>query len=134
MTQADLLNYTFPQSFTHVKLVKPNQQGASPLLLSISEQELNMVEHSEKWVWFYPSSISSMLRISKTFLQTSEEKKKLQETSSQLVPAPLNRAAAIAPTPRKKQISLTDGLTSCRDSPEPLYSSHSGMCFSILLR
>lgn len=38
MTQADLLNYTFPQSFSLMKLVKPNQQDVSLLLLSVSEQ------------------------------------------------------------------------------------------------
>lgn len=68
MTQADLLNYTFPRSFTHVKLVKPKQQGVSLLLLSISEQELSVVRHSEKWVWFYTSIVSLILRVSKTFL------------------------------------------------------------------
>lgn len=38
----------------------------------------------------------------KDFLQISEEKKKVQVTSSLLVPAPLNLATAIAPAARKK--------------------------------
>lgn len=63
----------------------------------------------------------------KDFLQISEEKKKVQVTSSLLVPAPLNLATAIAPAARKKPKNIIDGFTA------PLYSSHTGMHFSILL-
>lgn len=69
----------------------------------------------------------------KDFFQISEEKKKVQVTSSLLVPAPLNLVTAIVPTSRKNPKNKTDGFTLCSDSPEPLYSSHSGMHFSMLL-
>lgn len=67
----------------------------------------------------------------KDFLQISEEKKKVP--SNLLVPVPLNLATATAPASKKNPKTTKGGFTLCSDSPEPLYSSHSGMDFSILL-